>query len=179
MKAVPQWTSREWLAQIHARCQVRGECWVWPGSVTRHGAPRWNAAQGLEVRVHRQAWAMSRGPIPRGHVLVNTCGEPRCCRSAHYECIPKAEQMRRELAAGRGAQGALLGLAVSRSWRRRADLKMSLERAAAMRARREQEPRPTLLALAQEFGVSKATAALVVRGQRWVGPSPWVGLGAR
>jgi hypothetical protein len=176
VKAAPQWTPREWLKQIRARCTQQGECWVWPGAVTRHGAPRWNAAQGLEVRVHRQAWQCVHGAIPPGHVLVNQCGEPRCCRPGHYARMSKAEQMGRELAAGRGAQGALLGLAIRRSWRRRPDLKMSLERAAAMRARREQEPRPTLVALAQEFGVSKATVALVVSGRRWAGPSPWKGL---
>lgn len=167
------WSRRTWLREIQARCTAAGECWVWRGAVNRLGAPRWNPGNGVHVMVHRKAWEAVNAPIPQGHVLVNLCGEPRCCRPAHYQCLTKGEQMRRSLAAGGGAQGVMLGLAVARSWRRRAGRKMDLQRAEAMRARRAQAPAPSIDALAQEFGVSRSTAWLVVTGQRWAAPSPW------
>jgi len=167
------WSKREWLQQIRARCEEVGGCWVWTGTVTRHGAPRWTVTRDLQVRVHRRAWEVVVGPIAPGHVLVNQCGEPRCCRPAHYVCMSKGDHMRSELAAGRGVRGPLLGLAVARSWRKRADRKMSPERAALMRARRAEQPTPSIDVLAHEFGVSRATAWYVVSGRRWVPPSPF------
>jgi hypothetical protein len=173
------WTPQQWVREIRARCHAVDGCWVWQGAVTRHGAPRWQFERGVEVGVHRQAWRLLVGAIAPGAVLVNTCGEPRCCRPAHWVCLTRREHALRELAAGRGTRGTLMGLAVSRSWRSRPDLKMNAARAAAMRERRATVPGLTLKALAAEFGVSKSTAWLVVSGQRWHGPTPFDGLRGR
>jgi hypothetical protein len=71
-------------------------CWEWTGARNRLGYG--------QVYVQRKQWAGNparylflklRGPLPRGHVVVQTCGNRLCCRPAHLEAITRAEWIRR------------------------------------------------------------------------------------
>lgn len=88
-------------------------CWLWTGSRTRDGYPRFarTVSPGVQVyvRAHRYAWELLIGPIPDGLTLdhlTDRCDSTLCVRPAHLEPVPNAENVRRRHARRRAQNGA-------------------------------------------------------------------------
>jgi len=128
-------------------------CWLWSGWKDRYGYGQFQWAKGRSVQAHRVAWILANGPIPPGHWVLHRCpdGSRRdCVNPAHLSLGGAQENAADRQREGRGPAGA-------RHYRAR----FSEAQAAAIRARYAAGG-VTQAALAQEFGVCKATIGHVV-----------------
>jgi HNH endonuclease len=69
-------------------------CWLWTGHRDRKGYGRFLLHKGSSDRAHRVAYELAVGPIPEGHELHHTCGEPGCVNPGHLETITPSEHAR-------------------------------------------------------------------------------------
>jgi len=75
-------TVQEWASLLKAQTQKGAGCWVWIGSVDRHGYGR-SQLGGAMRRMHRVAWELKNGPVPAGQMVLHRCDNPRCCNPVH------------------------------------------------------------------------------------------------
>ena len=62
------------------------DCWVWVGEkATHHSGDHYGRWRGR--RVHRVAYEMEHGPIPKGLVIDHLCRNRLCCNPAHLEAV--------------------------------------------------------------------------------------------
>lgn len=77
--------SRFWPRVSH---DVDSDCWIWTGSVNKLGYGTMGVgsrSDGSErtVAVHRVAYELQNGPIPRGLNVLHHCDNPPCVRGDH------------------------------------------------------------------------------------------------
>lgn len=82
-------------------------CWMWKGTVHRHGYGRFYIGQGAVVRAHRWAYETWVGPIPEGMQIDHLCHDPhecpggfscphrRCVNPEHMGLVTMEENLRR------------------------------------------------------------------------------------
>lgn len=79
--------------RLRRRTEVRGECWIWTGAFRRAHRPGrgrkrdcgWITVDGRMRMVHRVAFEVAKGPIPRRGEVWRSCGEHLCINPAHLE----------------------------------------------------------------------------------------------
>ncbi len=59
-------------------------CWNWTGGGSI-GHSQFGISQGQVHSVHRAAWLLFRGDVPKGKYVVRTCPNPLCVNPAHHE----------------------------------------------------------------------------------------------
>jgi len=59
-----------------------GSCWEWRGSSKPNGHGQFYV-RGKVVYVHRFAWEIRHGKIPKGHLVLRRCRNIRCVRPGH------------------------------------------------------------------------------------------------
>lgn len=66
------------------RKDTRTKCWVWTGCLCR-GYGRVQETRGSKklILAHRLSWQMSRGPIPKGLLVLHKCDNPPCVNPKH------------------------------------------------------------------------------------------------
>jgi hypothetical protein len=81
-------------ANLRAKIDASGECWVWTGSKTRdgYGIGRFN---GANVGTHRTTYTLLVGPIPAGLHIDHLCRVRACCNPAHLEPVTQLENTQR------------------------------------------------------------------------------------
>lgn len=92
------------------------ECWPWEGTITHEGYGVFGKAGRIQVKAHRYAWELDRGPLDPALTIdhlchtnhptcqaVDDCPHRRCCNPAHMEPVTFAENSRRAN-EGRGGQ---------------------------------------------------------------------------
>src|SRR5207302_3908832 len=57
-------------------------CWIWVGAESSDGYGLTHV-DGKEVRAHRLAWTLVRGPIPDGLSVCHRCDVPPCVNPEH------------------------------------------------------------------------------------------------
>ena len=79
--------------RLHARCEKVTEsgCWIWMGACSLNGYGLIGISKGPKKnhlgRVHRVAYELYRGPIPKGMQLDHLC-RVRCCANPwHCEIV--------------------------------------------------------------------------------------------
>jgi hypothetical protein len=75
-----------------------GDCWIWKAYVTRCGYGRFRV-NGQTILAHRQAWILTRGPIPPDLTIDHLCRVTRCVNPDHMELVSGAENSRRGVLA--------------------------------------------------------------------------------
>jgi integrase len=62
-------------------------CWRWVGAKDRngYGSVWW---EGRSRPAHRVAFELTKGPLPKGSSIRQTCGEHDCCRPDHLVEVP-------------------------------------------------------------------------------------------
>lgn len=58
-------------------------CWLWTGAVLKSGGYGAIGIERASVRAHRVAWALFRGPIPAGLLVLHKCDNPACVNVDH------------------------------------------------------------------------------------------------
>lgn len=69
------------------------DCWQWLSYYSSRGAPMvWQTVgKRRQIRAHRIAWKIFKGPIPKGHVVSNSCQDPACTNPLHLICGTQGE----------------------------------------------------------------------------------------
>jgi hypothetical protein len=93
------------LAELYARTlrMPRSGCLVWDGLLIHNGYGRISIgskqAAELGVRrtvlVHRLAWEIANGPIPKGMQIDHLCRNRACINVDHLEVVTPSENVRR------------------------------------------------------------------------------------
>lgn len=74
-------------------------CWLWTGSKNAQGYGTFNAGGNRPVYVHRFAYELLVGPIPKGLTLDHLCRVPLCVKPDHLEPVTHQENISRASAA--------------------------------------------------------------------------------
>lgn len=128
-------------------------CWLWMASSNEHGYGRLLWGTNL-VGAHRLAYELTRGPIPAGLFVCHRCDNPPCCNPAHL-FLGTAKDNGADMAAkGRSARGERSGIA-------------KITDAQARELRRLVACGEPVGSVAARFGLRRATAYLIARGETW------------
>jgi len=101
--------------------------------------------------VHRVAWILNRGPIPKSWVVMQRCDNPRCMNVDHLEAGTNRQNTADMVTKRRHAHGERHGKRVLTEEQAR-EIKISKDGG---------------LDLAERYGVSPATICKIRRGQLW------------
>lgn len=138
------------------RVDKSGDCWEW--TKARHSTGYgWLAWRGGQVKAHRLAYELAKGPIPEGPgyhgtVIMHTCDNRLCCNPAHLVAATHQANMADMKQKGRRKNinaGSKNGRA-----------KINDLQAAQIRL----DSRPTAQ-IALEYGVSRSTVNRIKSGQ--------------
>lgn len=91
-------------ADLWARVDKTGDCWVWTGALndSGYGLMRWG---GPKVLVHRLAYELTYGVIPSGLDIDHLCRVRHCVNPEHLEPVTRRENiLRGEAQAARNAR---------------------------------------------------------------------------
>lgn len=59
-------------------------CWLWQGTRDKKGYGQINrGAHTGNIKAHRAAWLLTKGPIPKGLNVLHKCDNPPCVRPDH------------------------------------------------------------------------------------------------
>lgn len=146
---------------FYSRDDVSG-CRLWTGCIgTRgYGKLKYN---GKPTDTHRLAWIAEHGSIPAGLCICHKCDVPACININHLFLGTNQDNDDDKVAKGRQSKGR------KHSEKRRGEnhllAKLSFEKVFEMRWLEAMGR--THQSLADEYGVSLATATSAIRGKTW------------
>lgn len=158
------------LAQrIHRRCHLDGECMVWLGCTNNNGLPRGNCREAGSYDPRRVLWVDSgRTLIKNGVFLRPLCDNELCIAPAHQDHRSRKQASKWVWKMNTGIHHRIV---TTESNRKRANVKLTMEIARAMRARYAECANAAQVA--REFGVKHDHAHKVCRNRAWKEVNPW------
>lgn len=71
--------------RFRAQVERTATCWLWIGTVDRHGYGRIGAGgrHGKNLLAHRVAWELLHGPLTASVHVLHRCDTPRCVNPSH------------------------------------------------------------------------------------------------
>lgn len=70
-------------------------CWTWTGATSDQGYGVFAVRHHVQVKAHRFAFEITRGPIPAGLVLDHLCRNRSCVNPSHLEPVDNVENVMR------------------------------------------------------------------------------------
>lgn len=130
-------------------------CWLWIGSA--HKSKTHVYGEMAKVKAHRISYAMHKGPIPEGMVVMHKCDTPLCVNPLHLKMGTVAENNADMCAKGRQRVGATFAIGEANS-----RAKITAENVIEIRQsdRKNEE-------LAAHFGISASHVKNIRNGQSW------------
>lgn len=154
-------------ADIKARCEIVGDCWIWQGSKTSSGYAT-ISKDGRVQTVTTWLFEFLKGrPVKPGHVIKMRCRDPHCVSPACMVESSRSQLVRDQWENGRRSRlmsperrKALRGNAIASGW-----AKLDEEKASQIRSLHK----TGLLykQIAPMFGVSASTVGRIVRRECW------------
>jgi len=89
-----------------------GQCWAWIGPTDQNGYGNidLDGAKNGRIKVHRLSWEISKGPIPKGKVVMHICDNPNCVNPAHLRIGTQKDNIRDRSSKGRINPNSFLNL---------------------------------------------------------------------
>ena len=131
-----------WLRTLY------NQCTPWTGTLDARGYPRAKTRSGKSYYPGRAAYEQLFGRLEPGERVFRRCGRRDCVNPLHGTTDPEEARPKRRR-------------------RRPASAKLNRRKADEIRARWAEPDRPTQQELADEYGVSRSTISLIVRGKTW------------
>lgn len=157
------------LAQIKAKTEEVGDCWIWQGYISNTGYPVYGKGHKL---VRRIVYELGGNVLKPRQPIITTCGDKCCVNPAHIKASTIAEVSKK--AAEGGAWGGLARAAKIAATKRTAG-KIDMETALAIRMSDESGP-----VLAERYGLHRSMVNRIKRGESWKDhTNPFFALGAR
>lgn len=141
--------------RLLARCEVRGECWIYTGPTTKdgYGVIGVGRGRGSQRRAHRAAYEEFIGPIPRGMLVCHRCDTPRCIKPNHLFLGTPKDNTQDMLRKSRRP---------SQAGERHPSAKLSNKQALEIRQRRAAGEK--LSTIARDYGISFQHVSAIARG---------------
>lgn len=138
-------------------------CWEWSASRNGMGYGQFRVGSKRDgthrcALAHRVSWELANGPIPSCRCVLHRCDNPACVRPDHLFLGTRPENSADMVSKGRQRSGRMPG-------ETNPFAKLTSDAARAIRERGRAGE--TGASLARAFGVSKATACRIIRGERW------------
>jgi HNH endonuclease len=151
-----------------------GPCWVWTRSTHDFGYGRTRDKEGNTRFAHRKAWRLTYGEIPEGLDVLHRCDNPPCVRPTHLFLGTDADNVADKMAKGRESHVGCPGGDEHWSHRDPESVPRGSERGHAklteadvLDIRKRHAKGEAQSALADEFGIDKATLHAIVHGTKW------------
>lgn len=129
---------------------VTDGCWVWVGALNRDGYGRFYF-QYHNFPVHRLAYEMLVGEIPKGMNVCHHCDNPACVNPAHLFVGSHADNMRDRNSKSRQSRGS-----------KRPAAKLTEEMIPLIRADQR-----TQCEIAADYGVTQSVISEIKTGKAW------------
>lgn len=81
-----------------------GGCWLWKAARDKWGYGQ-HGVKMRRVQAHRFSYEMTKGPIPKGMLVLHRCDTPLCVRPDHLFAGTDADNKADSVAKGRHAHG--------------------------------------------------------------------------
>ena len=94
-------SSDVFLRRFWLKVESRGACWEWTASKLRSGYGE-ISVRGIPRVAHRVAWELFFGELPRGALLLHSCGSKACVNPAHMFLGDFQDNLRVMVSASRG-----------------------------------------------------------------------------
>lgn len=108
---VSRYHDRSFPRQVHidrfwSKFNIEAEgCWEWPGATTHngYGVVQWKKEGGerTAARAHRVAYALAKGPIPEGMMVLHSCDNRLCCNPKHLRVGTASDNTKDMMLRGR------------------------------------------------------------------------------
>lgn len=163
------WARVDFNGPVPAHRPELGPCHIWTGAINKHtgyGIIRVSYKRRGD-RVHRVAYALTKGPVPPGKLVMHECDVKRCCNGDHLVAGTQQENLRAARERGLAAFGERSGNA------RLTDALVSSARARVLAGE-------TVRSVAREYEVAESGLWNAVYGKTWShveAPCPGVGSG--
>jgi len=100
--------------RFESKLKQDGECIVYTGALWPSGYGAFSLGgykTGNNVRANRYAYALHKGPIPDGMVVMHTCDNRACCNPDHLEIGTHTQNLADRDSKDRNAKGEGHGMA--------------------------------------------------------------------
>lgn len=138
-------------------------CWLWTGKTNNKGYGDYGARKAGR-RAHQVSYVLHKGPIPPGKHVCHTCDVRNCVNPDHLFLSDNLGNVIDKVQKGRQAQGTLI--AQHTQGQQNGQAKLQDSQVLEIRSRYAQGG-VTQQALADTYGVNKATIGDIVTGRRW------------
>ena len=136
---------------------ARSGCWLWLGIKGSRQAPYgYMCMNGLRLAAHRYAWERFNGrSIPPGFYVCHHCDVPHCVNPKHLFLGTALDNERDKIAKGRRPRANHYGEG-------NPSARLTLDEVRAILADRRVQK-----VIAQDYGVSRGTVAMIKAGHNW------------
>jgi hypothetical protein len=144
------------IARFWDKVEKTDGCWFWRPSKTArdYGGVTF---LGKDKHAHVISYELVNGPVPKGLVVMHDCDNPSCVNPAHLKAGTLAENLQ---------DAWKRGLTTPQRGERNGMAKLSWATVREIR-RRYKDNKPSMYALATEYGVSQSTIIRVIHGEAW------------
>lgn len=146
-------TSEQFAEAFWARvaCGRADQCWLWTGPLHYKGYGEIAKSRAVpERKSHRVAYHLSKGPIPRGMVVMHSCDCPPCCNPNHLGIGTARENVLDSVRKGRRAK----------PW----TTKLTVDEVLEIRAIGESQSRTQI---GKKFGITGRNVLSILRRDSW------------
>lgn len=155
--------SPKYLAKVTKRFWAKvekngaGDCWIWHGGKRRNSKKQYGRIWigDKTTHVHRLAYELLVGPIPKGLLVCHHCDNPSCVNPDHLFVGTAWDNTHDMMAKGRA--NFIVGAC-----------QPVLTEEEVIEIRQKYVPREyTSVMLGKEYGVSQSHVRSIIRGERW------------
>lgn len=136
-----------------------GPCWIWTGRKARdgYGLLEWC---GRGVGAHRLAYALAKGAIPAGVLVMHACDNPPCCNPDHLSPGDYLANNRDMVEKGRNASAQLVHVGTTN-----VNAKLTDDLVRELRA--SWRAGESLKSIAERTGLAVGTVHPMLHGRTW------------